>query len=79
MTFQEYLHERRPRLDAKGDFMRLARSDTSLLAASTWPEISAHMAGKGISAPVLEAGRQLWLDYCKALARVQSHEAAQGD
>lgn len=62
VTFKDYLSGLRAGHDAKGDFVRLARSDPALPEIASWDELSAYIQlRRGFEA--VGAGQAVWEDY----------------
>ena len=67
MTFKDYIARRKAGYDDMGDFLRLARADSSLPEVAIWPEMKAYLEAKGLSHKIIEGGERAWDFYQRSL------------
>lgn len=63
MTFKEYLTTRQPRDNIQGDFVRDAKSDSTMPAVTTWAELKRHLLRRNACGGALEAAKLVWSAY----------------
>ncbi|TYB83739.1 YozE family protein [Oceaniovalibus sp. ACAM 378] len=63
MTFKQFLTSLRPRNDAKGDFLRLARADPDFPDSESWEEIHSYMAKRHDNSVITDAAADVWNEY----------------
>ena len=72
MTFKEYIHKHaRPGPNARGDFIRDARADSSMPDNfSSWPELRRYLSRMMACDGAIEGGHKAWHGYQSAKRRL---------
>ena len=67
MNFKDYIAQSKAGYDATGDFVRLARVDTSLPEPQTLAELQAYLTASGMPQQAIEGAAKVWENYRKAV------------
>jgi hypothetical protein len=62
LTFQEFVRDRKAKMDLPGDIVRVLRADPDLSVITTWEELSAQIERR-MGFHAMQAGRDLWDTY----------------
>lgn len=70
MTFKEYLTTRQTRDNIQGDFVRDAKSDSTMPDVTTGAELKRHLLRRNACDGALEAAKLVWSAYQAKLRRI---------